>query len=68
MWIYMLIGMNASALCLLLIVISKQFFASHAQTKTREQLAELAKQNQTTEQQLRENLLIHLSNLQQTIS
>ncbi|EKD71111.1 MAG: hypothetical protein ACD_46C00269G0003 [uncultured bacterium] len=68
MWIYMLIGMNASALCLLLIVISKQFFASHAQTKTREQLAELAKQNQTTEQQLRENLLIHLSNLQQAIS
>lgn len=72
MWIYTLIGMNAGGLLLLLIVLLKQFMSSsslkNANVKIDEQLAQLAKQTLSTEQQLRENLLTNMANLQQAIS
>ena len=60
-----LLGINAATGFILLVVLAKQFLAS---AKSAKQLEQLAKQAQTTEQQLRENLLINLNNLQQAFN
>lgn len=70
--IYSLIGLNVFSIVILLTVFVKQLLAnSHhekASRRAEEQLAQLTTQNQTNEQQLRENLLIHLNALQQSIA
>lgn len=71
MWITTLIALNATILVLMLIVLIKQFMSAKLASnyhRLEDQLSQLAKQNQTTEQQLRENLLINLANLQQSMS
>lgn len=69
---YTLIGLNASILVVTLILLLKQFITSAKNKKSTRQMEEhfsqLTKQNQSTEQQLRENLLINLNNLQQFIT
>lgn len=68
---YLLIGLSAGSLVILLILLIKQFLNSGSHDKAgrrlEEQLFRLSQQHQTTEQQLRENLLINFSTLQQTI-
>jgi len=70
-WLYSLLGISAFSVILLLLVSAKQLLASshHEKTsrRTEEQLAQMMNQNQTNAQQLRENLLMHLNNLQQSI-
>lgn len=72
MLIDILIGLNAATLGILLLLLIKQFFSSFSKRKAnqllQEQLAQLAKQTQATEQQLRENLLVNLNQLQQTMT
>lgn len=60
-----LIGINAGILAIVLFIFIKQFLTG---SKTTKALAQLAKQNSDSEQQARENLLMHLNNLQQAFS
>lgn len=59
----LLIGLVAFNSLLLLVMLSKQLTR-----RTDERLSELTKQTANTEQQLRENLLINLANLQQSLA
>ena len=72
MLIYILIGLcSASFLTVFLLFLKQIFNASHAtkmNQRVEDQLSYLAKQNQMTEQQLRENLLVNLNNLQQVMT
>jgi DNA recombination protein RmuC len=68
MLIYAIIGLNAATLILVLVLLIKQFMRASSIQRIEMQLAQLAKQNQQTEQQLRENLLVNLANLQQVIA
>lgn len=67
MLIYTLVMLNASILIILIISSIKQWF-NHSSEHLEKKLDELAKQNQTTEQQLRENLLINLATLRQAMT
>lgn len=66
-----LIGLNAASVTLILFLIIKQIINNIHHLKSNqhlaEQLSQLAQQNQLNEQQLRENLLMHIANLQQSI-
>jgi DNA recombination protein RmuC len=66
-----LIGLNASILFLVLFLAIRQLmtgpYTEKANQRIEEHLLHSAKQYQTTDQQLRENLLINFSNLQQAI-
>ena len=65
---YLLIALNASILIVVITHFMKQR-ANHTDTsRIEDQIAKLARQNQLTEQQLRENLLINLSSLQQVMA
>ncbi|MHB1221058.1 MAG: DNA recombination protein RmuC [Gammaproteobacteria bacterium] len=71
MLMYYALGLNGGILFLVLAVSIKQWLGNrqskqHTQQLI-EQLAQLTKQTQTTEQQQRENLLINLNQLQQNI-
>lgn len=72
MLINILIGLNTATLSILVLLLIKQIFSSFGRRKAnqllQEQLTQLAKQTQTTEQQLRENLLVNLNQLQQTMA
>lgn len=67
-----LVGLNAGTLVIAFIMLAKQFLQESKINKNAKQveyrLAELTKQNQVTEQQLRENLLVNMNNLQQSIA
>jgi DNA recombination protein RmuC len=69
---YILIGLNAATLVLIIFLLFRQIWSGLTSEKssqrTEQQLSYLAKQNQVTEQQLRENLLVNLNQLQQVIS
>ncbi len=66
MLIYSLIGLNAGVVVLLLVIFLKQWMDGKNQARLETQLTQLAKQNLTTEQQLRENLLVNLGKMQLT--
>jgi len=67
-----LLYINVASLVILLVLLLKQLISGlrskNNSFQIEDQLAKLAKQNQVTEQQLRENLLINLNLLQQTFS
>src|SRR5690606_26589947 len=69
--IYILLGLNAVTLFMLLFLYIKQILTvsrtDQASKRTEEQLSQLAKQSQEAEQQLRENLLVNLNTLQQAM-
>lgn len=71
MWMNILIGLNIATVTLMLLLIIKQIINSVRHEKSSQhitnQLSQLAQQSQTNEQQLRENLLVHIANLQQTL-
>jgi DNA recombination protein RmuC len=71
MLIYCLIGLSSGTLLILLLLLTKQMIvrssSEKANQRVQEQLSQLAKQSQTTEQQLRENLLVTIGSLQQAI-
>lgn len=71
MFMNILIGLNAASVTLILFLIIKQIINNIHHLKSNqhlaEQLSQLAQQNQLNEQQLRENLLMHIANLQQSI-
>ncbi len=71
MLVYVLLGMNASVLIITLFLLIKQLLSGSHQEKTgqrlEEQILQLNKQHQSAEQQLRENLLLNFSSLQQSI-
>jgi len=62
-YVYVLIAINSAVFLLLLLQLFRQ-----SNSRITEQLLQMAKQHQTMEQQLRENLLINLNTLQQAIS
>lgn len=66
-----LIGINVAILLIVLFTFIKQLISGSNSEKTsrrlEEQLVQLAKQNQTTDVQLRENLLVNFGNLQQSM-
>lgn len=68
---YILIGLNASILLVLAFLTIRHFVTSAGSEKTglrlEENLNQLARQTQLTDQQLRENLLVNLNNLQQAL-
>ncbi|HVE44208.1 MAG TPA: DNA recombination protein RmuC [Gammaproteobacteria bacterium] len=61
------ISLLATAVALFGAQLLAHFFQRKSRQQLKEQLAALAKQNQQTEQQLRENLLMHLGTLQQSL-
>lgn len=71
MLMYSLIGLNACILFISLVLLIKQFMSGkyhdNANQRVEAQLLKLAQQNQSAEQQLRENLLLNFSTLQQSI-
>ena len=72
MLMYYLLGLNAGIFFILLVLFGKQLLSGSLLDKSNqrleEQLTRLAQQNQNTEQQLRENLLINLNKLQQILA
>lgn len=70
--LYISLGINACALVFIFIMFIKQLLNSATGNKFyqrfEEQLQTLTKQNHTTEQQLRENLLVNLATTQQAIA
>lgn len=72
MLMYYILGLNAGTAAILLLMLIKQLFTASANQKAKKQIEqlfnELTKQNQSTEQQLRENLLININNLQQALT
>ncbi|VVC76224.1 DNA recombination protein RmuC [Aquicella siphonis] len=68
---YALLGLNVSMLIILAFLTVRQLMASsnseQAGQRLEENLTQLARQNQITDQQLRENLLVNFNNLQQAI-
>jgi DNA recombination protein RmuC len=69
--LYAVIGLSAVNLIMMVIVAirtTNKSTITAANQRLEEQLAQLAKQNLSTEQQLRENLLINLNNLQQVVA
>jgi len=72
MLMYLLIGLSASSVFISFLLLIKQWMigSNHQKMYQRieNQFSQLAKQNQTHEQQLRENLLLNLAHLQQAIA
>lgn len=68
---YILIGLNVSTFMVLLLLTTKQFLTKSTHEKSSQRVEELvsqlAKQNQLTDQQLRENMLVNFNQLQQAI-
>ncbi len=68
---FLLIGLNASVLCMLILLVVKQILAGSQQNKASERievhLAQMTKAQLTSEQALRENLLLNFSRLQEAI-
>ncbi|RDI42840.1 DNA recombination protein RmuC [Aquicella lusitana] len=71
MFTYILIGLNAGLLALMLIILIKLIMTDsrikQAGMRVDEQVTQLSKQNQAQDQQLRENLLVNFAGLQQAI-
>lgn len=68
MFLYYLLGFNVITLLLGSVLLQKIAKIRTEQHNTNDQLQQLAKQNQLTERELRENLLVNLNHLQQVIS
>lgn len=71
LYMYIIVGLTGATLAILLLSLLKQLFTSSSTEKAtrrfEEQLANLIKQNQVTEQELKENLLVKFNSLQQAI-
>ena len=68
MWIYALIGTNATVALLVAILFIKQILSAKSNERVYDYLSDMARQNQSGESALREAMLLHMNNLQQSLS